>query len=129
MHFVDVHHVKAYLLERSQHIIAGGFGKMPGDPPDLYHAYLGLAALAIIDGHKDEDATIGPGVEDAVKETDRKVQDLRDNNANATSRRESGCDNKVLRALDPTFCFSVGAKRWVESLPWRQQIKSEPGKA
>lgn len=25
----------------------GGFGKIPGDPPDIYHSYLGLAALAI----------------------------------------------------------------------------------
>ncbi len=26
----------------------GGFGKAPGDPPDIYHSYLGLAALALL---------------------------------------------------------------------------------
>jgi len=37
---------RKYLLERTTHFI-GGFGKHPGDPPDVYHSYLGLAALAI----------------------------------------------------------------------------------
>lgn len=32
-------------MNKTQHII-GGFGKTPGDPPDLYHGYLGIAALA-----------------------------------------------------------------------------------
>lgn len=36
-----------YLLEKTQSPIAGGFGKFPGDPPDLYHSYLGLAALSL----------------------------------------------------------------------------------
>jgi len=39
---------RRYLLERTQHIV-GGFGKLPGDPPDLYHSYLGLAALSLLD--------------------------------------------------------------------------------
>ena len=38
---------RRYLLDKTQHII-GGFGKGPGDPPDLYHSYLGLAALSIL---------------------------------------------------------------------------------
>ena len=25
----------------------GGFGKMPGYPPDIYHSYMGLAALSV----------------------------------------------------------------------------------
>jgi len=36
---------RRFLLERTQHLI-GGFAKHPGGPPDIYHAYLGLAALA-----------------------------------------------------------------------------------
>ena len=27
--------------------MVGGFGKIAGDPPDIYHSYLGLAALAL----------------------------------------------------------------------------------
>ncbi|KAF2842742.1 terpenoid cyclases/Protein prenyltransferase [Patellaria atrata CBS 101060] len=36
-----------YLLSKPQHAI-GGFGKLPGDPPDIYHSYLGLAALGVL---------------------------------------------------------------------------------
>ena len=36
---------RRFLLEKTQHLI-GGFAKHPGGPPDVYHAYLGLAALA-----------------------------------------------------------------------------------
>lgn len=38
---------RRFLFEKTQHLI-GGFGKTPGDPPDIYHSYLGLAALAIL---------------------------------------------------------------------------------
>ncbi|KAI9818222.1 MAG: hypothetical protein M1827_000847 [Pycnora praestabilis] len=38
---------RRYLLEKSQHTI-GGFSKLPGDPPDIYHSYMGLAALAVM---------------------------------------------------------------------------------
>ena len=38
---------RAFLLEKTQHIV-GGFGKHPGNTPDAYHAYLGLAALATL---------------------------------------------------------------------------------
>lgn len=37
-----------YLLCKTQHPVLGGFGKFPGDVPDLYHSYLGLAALGLI---------------------------------------------------------------------------------
>ncbi|CAK7231415.1 geranylgeranyl transferase type-1 subunit beta [Sporothrix curviconia] len=36
---------RRFLLEKMQHHI-GGFSKIPGGPPDIYHAYLSLAALA-----------------------------------------------------------------------------------
>lgn len=44
-HFQDFNAVRNFLLDKTQHMI-GGFGKLPGDPPDLLHSYLGLAALA-----------------------------------------------------------------------------------
>lgn len=40
--------VSTYLLEKTQHPVLGGFGKFPGDLPDLYHSCLGLAALGLI---------------------------------------------------------------------------------
>jgi geranylgeranyl transferase type-1 subunit beta len=42
--------VRRYLLENTQHPVLGGFGKFPGDLPDLYHSYLGLAALSLAGG-------------------------------------------------------------------------------
>jgi geranylgeranyl transferase type-1 subunit beta len=39
--------VRKYLLEKTQNPLTGGFGKFPGDPPDLYHSYLGLTALSL----------------------------------------------------------------------------------
>lgn len=39
--------IRRFLFEQSQHQI-GGFGKYPGNPPDIYHSYLGLAALAVL---------------------------------------------------------------------------------
>ena len=46
LNLIDTKGCREYLLRRTQHII-GGFGKVSGDPPDIYHSYLGLAALAI----------------------------------------------------------------------------------
>ena len=42
--------VRDYLLEKTQHPVLGGFGKFPGDLPDLYHSCLGLAALSLAGG-------------------------------------------------------------------------------
>lgn len=36
---------RRFLLSKTQHLV-GGFSKHVGYPPDIYHAYLGLAALA-----------------------------------------------------------------------------------
>jgi len=44
---LNLHSVQKYLLDKTQHAI-GGFGKQPGDPPDVYHSYLGLAALSVM---------------------------------------------------------------------------------
>ncbi|KAI5859609.1 terpenoid cyclases/Protein prenyltransferase [Durotheca rogersii] len=40
---------RKFILEKTQHFI-GGFAKHPGGPPDVYHAYLGLAALCTMAG-------------------------------------------------------------------------------
>lgn len=44
--------LQRYLLASTQHAALGGFGKFPGDLPDLYHSYLGLATLGLM-GHGD----------------------------------------------------------------------------
>ncbi|KAF2665913.1 terpenoid cyclases/Protein prenyltransferase [Microthyrium microscopicum] len=44
---IDKSKATSYLLNKTQHFI-GGFGKYPSDPPDIYHSYLGLAALGIL---------------------------------------------------------------------------------
>jgi geranylgeranyl transferase type-1 subunit beta len=44
---------RRFLLEKTQHQI-GGFAKHPSGPPDVYHAYMGLAALATMAGTEGE---------------------------------------------------------------------------
>ncbi|KAK7727663.1 geranylgeranyl transferase type-1 subunit beta [Botryosphaeria dothidea] len=48
IHLTSRSTARRYLLEKTQHLV-GGFGKMPGDPPDIYHSYLGLAALSLLE--------------------------------------------------------------------------------
>lgn len=44
---IDASGLRHYLLDKTQHLI-GGFGKAVGELPDLYHSYLGLISLALI---------------------------------------------------------------------------------
>lgn len=46
LHLADLQAVRRFLLEKAQHMI-GGFAKGPDSPPDVMHAYLGLAALSL----------------------------------------------------------------------------------
>jgi geranylgeranyl transferase type-1 subunit beta len=46
-HLINPSASRRYLLDKTQHLV-GGFGKTPGDPPDIYHSYLGLASLAMM---------------------------------------------------------------------------------
>ncbi|OIW22611.1 terpenoid cyclases/Protein prenyltransferase [Coniochaeta ligniaria NRRL 30616] len=59
---------RRFLLDKTQHII-GGFSKHPGGPPDVYHSYLGLAALATMGepGLKEFDAALAVSAETARK--------------------------------------------------------------
>jgi geranylgeranyl transferase type-1 subunit beta len=43
--FVDTNELQDFLL--STHSKFGGFGKLPGDYPDVMHSYLGLSGLSI----------------------------------------------------------------------------------
>jgi len=51
--------VRRWLLDHTQHMV-GGFGKLPGDPPDILHSYLGLVVLSIFGeaGLKDVDPAL-----------------------------------------------------------------------
>ncbi|OKL61886.1 hypothetical protein UA08_02837 [Talaromyces atroroseus] len=44
---IDTAGLRHYLLDKTQHLI-GGFGKAVGEPPDIYHSYLGMVALALV---------------------------------------------------------------------------------
>lgn len=59
---------RRFLMEKTQHMI-GGFAKHPGGPPDLYHSYLALAALATMGepGLKEFDAALAVSRETAGK--------------------------------------------------------------
>jgi geranylgeranyl transferase type-1 subunit beta len=59
LEIMDTKPIRRWLLDRTQHVV-GGFGKLPGDPPDIYHSYLGLVTLAIFGepGLKDVDAAL-----------------------------------------------------------------------
>ncbi|KAK1770237.1 terpenoid cyclases/protein prenyltransferase alpha-alpha toroid [Phialemonium atrogriseum] len=64
---------RRFLFEKTQHMI-GGFAKHPGGPPDLYHAFFGLAALATMGepNLKEFDAALAVSVE-----TTRKIEAAR----------------------------------------------------
>ena len=47
LHIVDHQKLRRYLLDKVQHMI-GGFGKGIDEPPDVLHAYLGLAQLSLL---------------------------------------------------------------------------------
>ncbi|RYP46723.1 hypothetical protein DL768_007113 [Monosporascus sp. mg162] len=81
---IDRAPARRFILEKTQHII-GGFAKHPGGPPDLYHAYLGLAALATMAGSGSED---GDG----------------DGNGNGSGQAEEG-----LGRFDPRLCLGAEA--------------------
>jgi geranylgeranyl transferase type-1 subunit beta len=56
--------LRSYLLTLTQHPVMGGFSKFPGDKwADLYHSYLGLAALSLASTKEERE-------EDGVKELD-----------------------------------------------------------
>ncbi|KAK2048999.1 prenyltransferase and squalene oxidase [Colletotrichum somersetense] len=44
---IDAGPSRRFIMSKTQHLI-GGFSKHPGGPPDIYHGFLGLAALAIM---------------------------------------------------------------------------------
>ncbi|KAK1985250.1 prenyltransferase and squalene oxidase [Colletotrichum cereale] len=44
---IDAGPSRRFIMSKTQHVI-GGFSKYPGGPPDIYHGFLGLAALAIM---------------------------------------------------------------------------------
>ncbi len=65
---------RRYLLEITQHRI-GGFGKVGGAPPDIYHSYLGLAALSTMGDDTLKDFDVGLC---CSKETTHKIEVARD---------------------------------------------------
>lgn len=75
---------RRFLLQRMQHLI-GGFSKHPGGPPDIFHSYLGLASLAIME----------------------------DESEAAVARQERPALRAVKR-LDPALCISADAVRRME---------------
>jgi geranylgeranyl transferase type-1 subunit beta len=47
-HIVDEQPIRKWLLDKTQHMV-GGFGKVTGDPPDMYHSFLGLMVVAMFE--------------------------------------------------------------------------------
>lgn len=46
--YVSANLAREYLLDHTQNVLLGGFGKTPGDIPDPLHSYLGLCALSVL---------------------------------------------------------------------------------
>ncbi|KAG5979307.1 hypothetical protein E4U55_005311 [Claviceps digitariae] len=69
-HAVNIAPSRAYLLGITQHRI-GGFSKYAGGHPDLYHSYLGLAALAVMGDEDLKDFDVGLC---CSRETIRKIE-------------------------------------------------------
>lgn len=61
-HLSSLPALRHYLLALTQHPVMGGFSKFPGDKwADLYHSYLGLAALSLVSTAEERQ---GDGVEE-----------------------------------------------------------------
>ncbi|CAM1511995.1 Fc.00g095080.m01.CDS01 [Cosmosporella sp. VM-42] len=71
---VDVPGSRKYILDVTQHKI-GGFSKAVGGPPDIYHSYLGLAALATMGDADLKEFDVGLC---CSKETTRKIERARE---------------------------------------------------
>ena len=41
--------LRNYLLKHTQHKRFGGFGKVPGAPPDILHAYFGVCGISLLE--------------------------------------------------------------------------------
>ncbi|KAF2749645.1 geranylgeranyl transferas-like protein type i beta subunit [Sporormia fimetaria CBS 119925] len=67
LHLVDTQRIRLWLLDMTQHFI-GGFGKLPGDPPDIYHSYLGLFTLAMFGEPRLKEADAALCISKAAKE-------------------------------------------------------------
>jgi geranylgeranyl transferase type-1 subunit beta len=71
---INVTPSRRYLLNVTQHRI-GGFSKAVGGPPDMYHSYLGLAALGTMGDNDLKEFDVGLC---CSQETTRKIQKARD---------------------------------------------------
>ncbi|KAH8675256.1 terpenoid cyclases/protein prenyltransferase alpha-alpha toroid [Xylariales sp. PMI_506] len=98
---------RAFLLEKTQHII-GGFGKHVGAPPDVYHAYLGLAALATMAG--DDEAAEGGGDSGSPRvEPGLAPFDVRLSMSKAAARRVAQGREHVVRRVQQAVAAQKGA--------------------
>ena len=111
---VNIEYIQAYLLEKTQHMVLGGFGKMPGDLPDIYHAYMGLAALSLINGHKRDGNYIGPDIEVTTNLAERQT-------FMKQSPMPRDDSDRTVRELDPVLCMSTNARQRIESFKWHMQ--------
>ncbi|KOS20858.1 Geranylgeranyl transferase type-1 subunit beta [Escovopsis weberi] len=82
----DAEPTRNYLLEVTQHGI-GGFSKNVGGPPDLYHSYLGLTALAMMGQDELREVDVGLC---CSRETVDKIERARDGLLEAVARGGDG---------------------------------------
>ncbi|KAK9247915.1 terpenoid cyclases/protein prenyltransferase alpha-alpha toroid [Lipomyces tetrasporus] len=86
-----------FLLTQTQNPMIGGFSKVAGTPPDLMHAYLGIAALALST--------------DVVRE-----QGGPEKFAKNDLEREIIASILPLKSIDGALCLSTSAKQYAEGL-------------
>jgi len=79
-------------------MIAGGFGKLPGDPPDMYHGYLGLAALALLDiGYAGEEGVLARDISDSSTSVADSSEDENDHDSSHQHTHPSKADKRLAR--------------------------------
>ncbi len=109
---VEVAPARRFLLEKTQHMI-GGFGKLPGSPPDVYHSFLGLAALSVMGepNLKKFDTSLAVTVETA-----HKIEKARKGLLEAATR--DGIDESARQKLIELGAQLNGGKRpsWAEAM-------------
>ncbi|PNY28584.1 Geranylgeranyl transferase type-1 subunit beta [Tolypocladium capitatum] len=92
---VNIPQSRKYILDITQHHI-GGFSKAVGGPPDIYHSYLGLGALALMGEPELKEFDVGLC---CSLETTRKIELARDGLLENAREERTGVGDEFWEAI------------------------------
>ncbi|KAF4584041.1 geranylgeranyl transferase type I beta subunit [Ophiocordyceps camponoti-floridani] len=117
---------RRYLLDITQHRI-GGFAKSAGGPPDLFHSYLGLAALALLgeQGLREMDVALCCSRHMPQRSVVRRQFLGRGDDIILASRTEASTSPTWQRHTQPSDPMASTAPPDKEPKPWTDETKTK----